>query len=218
MQPRLTSRFDCALDMATSLHRFQVKKGAGEKATPYLSHLLMVTAIVQEDDPVEDLAIAALLHDGPEDQGGKATLMLIQELFGLRVAEIVLECSDTFRVPKPKWLSRKKRFLARLRKVEDPQILLVKCADCLANARSTLWDHRLLGDEVWSRFKSMPCPTNQIWWYANCVQAMRPISGTRAFRQLEETVTSLMREVEPCTHTTGVHSQHQQIRMFATRG
>jgi (p)ppGpp synthase/HD superfamily hydrolase len=67
----------------------------------------MVTAIVLEDDPVEDLAIAALLHDGPEDQGGKPTLMLIQEQFGPRVAEIVLECSDTFRVPKPKWLSRK---------------------------------------------------------------------------------------------------------------
>ena len=201
MQPRLTSRFDCALDMAASLHRFQVKKGPDEKATPYLSHLLMVTAIVLEDDPVEDLAIAALLHDGPEDQGGKPTLMLIQEQFGPRVAEIVLECSDTFRVPKPKWLSRKKRFLARLRKVEDPQVLLVKCADCLANARSTLWDHRLIGDEVWSRFKSMPCP----------------ISGTRAFRQLEETVTSLMREVEACRQTTGVHSQHQQFRVLATR-
>ena len=55
----------------------------------------MVTAIVLEDDPVEDLAIAALLHDGPEDQGGKPTLMLIKEQFGPRVAEIVLECSDS---------------------------------------------------------------------------------------------------------------------------
>jgi len=68
MQPRLTSRFDGALDLAASLHRFQVKKGTGEKATPYLSHLLMVTAIVLEDDPVEDLAIAALLHDGSHHQ------------------------------------------------------------------------------------------------------------------------------------------------------
>jgi hypothetical protein len=38
-----------------------------------------------------------------------------------------------------------------------------------------------------------------------------------SLRQLEETVTSLMREVEPCRQTTGDHSQHQQIRVLATR-
>jgi (p)ppGpp synthase/HD superfamily hydrolase len=217
MQATLTSRFDSALDLAASLHRYQARKGSGETAIPYLSHLLTVAAIVLEDDPDEDVAIAALLHDGPEDHGGRETLKLITEQFGPRVGEIVYECSDTFAKPKPKWLPRKKRFLARLSKVEDPQILLVKCADCLANARSTLWDYRLLGDEVWSRFKSMPCPTNQIWWYANCVQALRPISGTRAFRQLEEVVTSLMREAEPCRNTTGVHSGHQDIRVIPTR-
>jgi (p)ppGpp synthase/HD superfamily hydrolase len=217
MQATLTSRFDSALDMAAGLHRYQVRKGSGETAIPYLSHLLSVVAIVLEDDPDEDVAIAALLHDGPEDHGGQATLKLITEQFGPRVGGIVHECSDTFAMPKPEWLPRKKRFLARLRKVKDPQILLVKCADCLANARSTLWDHRMIGDEVWSRFKSMPCATNQIWWYANCVQALRPISSTRAFRQLEEVVTMLMQEVEPCRRTTGVHSRHQGISVIETR-
>jgi (p)ppGpp synthase/HD superfamily hydrolase len=212
MEPRLSSRFDSALDMAACLHRYQVRKGSGAAATPYLAHLLTVTAIVLEDDPSEDLAIAALLHDGPEDHGGLRTLKLIEDQFGPRVAEIVRECSDTFRVPKPNWLIRKRRFLAKLRKVKDRGVLLVKCADCLANARSTLWDHRLLGTDVWNRFKSMPCATNQVWWHASCVQALQRIDNTRAFPQLEEVVTLLMKEVEPCKRTTSVHARHQALR------
>jgi hypothetical protein len=30
-------------------------------------------------------------------------------------------------------------------------------------------------------------------------------------------VTSLMQEVEPCRKRTGVHSQHQQVRVLARR-
>ena len=211
MQASLTSRFDSALDMAASLHRYQARKGSGEVRIPYLSHLMMVAAIVLEDGADEDTAIAALLHDGPEDQGGLKTLNLIREQFGDRIAEIVIECTDTLKTPKPAWLPRKKRFLAQLRRVEDRQVLLVKCADCLANARATLSDHRRIGDKVWTRFKSMSCATNQLWWYANCVGALRPISDTRAFVQLEEVVTSLLKEVEPCKKTTGVHAHHQEI-------
>jgi (p)ppGpp synthase/HD superfamily hydrolase len=42
-----------------------VRKGT---STPYLAHLLAVTATAYGGD--EDLAIAALLHDSIEDQGG----------------------------------------------------------------------------------------------------------------------------------------------------
>jgi hypothetical protein len=41
------------------------------------------------------------------------------------------------------------------------------------------------------------------------------ISRTRAFHQLEETVNWLMREVEPCRQATGVHAEHQQVRVIA---
>ena len=63
----LTSRFDRALVYAHEAHRDQIRKSS---AIPYVSHLLAVASLVLEDGGDEDEAIAALLHDSVEDQGG----------------------------------------------------------------------------------------------------------------------------------------------------
>jgi (p)ppGpp synthase/HD superfamily hydrolase len=97
----LGERFDRALLLAHELHRSQVRKGP--KHIPYIAHLLGVASIVLEDGGGEDEAIAALLHDAPEDQGGEATLNRIRTEFGERVAEIVAGCTDTLEQPKPPW-------------------------------------------------------------------------------------------------------------------
>src|SRR5262249_25259909 len=68
--PVLTSRFDHAFSYAHELHRGQVRKGT---EIPYISHLMTVSALVLEHGGDEDQAIAAILHDGPEDCGGQAT-------------------------------------------------------------------------------------------------------------------------------------------------
>ena len=65
---KLTERFERALVYATQLHSQQIRKGSG---VPYISHLLSVAALVLEDGGNEDEAIAALLHDAIEDQGGR---------------------------------------------------------------------------------------------------------------------------------------------------
>jgi HD domain len=57
----LTDRFDRALLYATHVHGGHVRK---ETSTPYVAHLLAVAATVLEYGGDEDLAIAALLHDG----------------------------------------------------------------------------------------------------------------------------------------------------------
>ena len=62
-----SDRFEQALAFAHRLHRKQRRKTSG---APYIGHLLGVAAIVIEDDGTEDEAIAALLHDSLEDQGG----------------------------------------------------------------------------------------------------------------------------------------------------
>jgi (p)ppGpp synthase/HD superfamily hydrolase len=67
----LTDRFDRALLYATHIHGGQVRKGTN---TPYVAHLLAVAATVLEYGGDEDLAIAALLHDSVEDQGGRRRL------------------------------------------------------------------------------------------------------------------------------------------------
>ncbi len=82
----LTDRFDRALLYATHVHGGQVRKGT---STPYIAHLLAVSATVLEYGGDEDLAIAALLHDSAEDQGGKARLEDVRNRFGGRVARVV---------------------------------------------------------------------------------------------------------------------------------
>ena len=99
--PRLGPRFDDALTYAANLHVEQRRKGSN---IPYVSHLLSVAALVLEDDGDEDEAIAGLLHDAVEDQGGLPTLEKIRARFGERVAAIVQGCSDSQSLPsRPGW-------------------------------------------------------------------------------------------------------------------
>ena len=90
--PFLSWRFDAALQFASGLHHRQPRKGC---YIPYIAHLMTVCALVLESGGDEDQAIAALLHDAVEDQGGIPTLNTIQHMFGERVAGIVESCSDS---------------------------------------------------------------------------------------------------------------------------
>jgi (p)ppGpp synthase/HD superfamily hydrolase len=96
----LTTRFDNAFRYAHQLHRGQTRKGT---TIPYISHLMAVAALVVEHGGNEDQAIAGLLHDAPEDQGGVQTLAEIRAMFGDAVANIVADCTDSWTDPKPPW-------------------------------------------------------------------------------------------------------------------
>ena len=85
-EPLLWGRFESALAFATQLHATQARKGT---RIPYLSHLLAVSALVLESGGDEDQAIAALLHDAVEDQGGRPVLEEIRRRYGDRVTAIV---------------------------------------------------------------------------------------------------------------------------------
>lgn len=159
-EPRLTARFDQALVYAAQKHRNQVRKASG---VPYLGHLLSVAGLVIEADGTETQAIAALLHDAAEDQGGATTLAEIREQFGPEVARIVDECSDTLEDPKPPWQQRKQAYLAHLDEVSDAT-LLVSLADKVDNVRALLRDFRVHGAELWQRF-SVEDPQAHLWYY-----------------------------------------------------
>jgi (p)ppGpp synthase/HD superfamily hydrolase len=77
---------------ATHVHGGQLRKRTN---TPYVAHLPAVAATVLEYGGDEDLAIAALLHDTVEDQGGRERLEDVRNRFGERVARIVEACSDS---------------------------------------------------------------------------------------------------------------------------
>ena len=135
-------RFEAALVLAARLHAGQVRKASG---TPYLGHLLGVCAIVLEHGGDEDEAIAALLHDAVEDQGGQATLDTIRERFGPRVAEIVEGATDAMETPKPPWRARKETHLHKLSGA-SPALRLVLAADKLDNVRALTREYRRHGE------------------------------------------------------------------------
>jgi (p)ppGpp synthase/HD superfamily hydrolase len=127
---RLGPAFEVALVYASMLHRTQTRKSS---AVPYVSHLLGVASLVIEEGSTETQAIAALLHDAVEDQGGRPRLDEIRERFGEGVAAIVDACTDAHEEPKPPWRPRKEAYIARLAS-EPPDALLVSVADKVHNA------------------------------------------------------------------------------------
>lgn len=152
-EPLLSGNFGYALAYAAHVHRAQKRKGP--KDLPYVGHLLSVAGIVLHNGGSEEEAIAALLHDAPEDQGGLARLDDIKSQFGSRIAEIVEACSDSLVEDangKAEWGERKSRYLEHLRAIRDSSVYLVSAADKLDNARATLNDLRSQGDTVWERF------------------------------------------------------------------
>jgi (p)ppGpp synthase/HD superfamily hydrolase len=182
---QLTERFDGAFTLASDLHRSQMRKSS---AIPYLSHLLAVTALVLENGGSEDEAIAGLLHDAVEDQGGQATLDRIRREFGDVVADMVSALSDTDQTPKPPWRARKEQYLEHL-EVAPVAVLRVSAADKLHNIRSIVRDYRAYGEDLWNRF-SAPA-VDQIWYYRALADVFRRRLGGPLASDLSRTVSDL---------------------------
>lgn len=185
----LTDRFARAAAEAARLHRGQMRKGSG---TPYVAHLLAVAALALEHGADEDEAIAALLHDAVEDQGGEATRERIARRFGERAAAIVAGCSDAVDLPKPPWLPRKEAFVARL-PGESRSVRLVTACDKLHNARSLMRDLLEHGEAVWSRFHGGREGT--LWFYRTVAQVYDGPAGAELpaalLRELREALRAL---------------------------
>jgi tetratricopeptide (TPR) repeat protein len=189
-QPRLGARFDDALAFTARVHRTQRRKG-GE--IPYVGHLLGVCSLVIEDGGTEDEAIAALLHDAVEDQGGDAMLEQIRERYGPLVADIVLACSDTTEMAKPPWRERKEAYLVHL-DASPISVLRVSLADKLYNARAILRDYELDGEQVWERFNQRAGRDGQLWYYDELATRFSELYPSPMAAELREVVNELREE------------------------
>ena len=187
MPVAMTSRFEQALVFTAQLHREQRRKGSN---VPYVSHLLAVAALVLEHGGDEDEAIAALLHDAVEDQGGATTREKIRGRFGERVTGIIEGCTDSETIPKPPWEERKRVYIARLNGA-SASVRLVCAADKLHNARSILSDYRNLGDEIWQRFEARKEGT--LWYYRSVLDILIQAGRTPLVNELERVVSELER-------------------------
>lgn len=186
----LSERFDDALVLAASLHRAQARKGT---QVPYVSHLLAVASLVIEHGGTEDEAIAALLHDAVEDQGGAPTGQRIRARFGEAVYAIVLGCTDADVKPKPPWRARKERYIAHVEEAPAP-VKLVSAADKLHNARAILADHRAVGEDVWARFNGGKDGT--LWYYRSLVVAFRRGASSAGVARVVDELERVVDELE----------------------
>ncbi len=174
----LTERYREALLLAEELHRNQFRKG---NRIPYLAHLLRVSGLVLEFGGDEDTAIAALLHDAVEDQGGIPTADLIEQKFGGRIRSIVMECTDSI-VPKGEkkrpWKERKIQYIEHLN-VASPEAMLICSCDKLDNLSSTLRNYRTEGIQCFARFTGGNAPNgpqnvydNYRWYYRSIIDIL----------------------------------------------
>lgn len=181
----LTERFERALLHASRQHADQTRKGSG---VPYVSHLLAVSALTIEYGGGEDEAIAALLHDAIEDQGGAAARAAILREFGAQVTEIVDGCTDTDELPKPPWRARKEAYIRHVAEA-SPSVRLVSACDKLHNARSLVMDYRVCGEALWSRFAGGREGT--LWYYRAMVDVLRSAGPGAVVEELDRVVTEL---------------------------
>ena len=179
----LTDRLSEAFTYAEKLHRAQTRKG---NDIPYIAHLMSVCATVLEWGGDEDVAIAALLHDAVEDQGGLETLEEIRSRFGARVADIVAACSDSVTADKGQkapWQERKEATIRKLRSA-GRDVALVSAADKLHNLTALVRDVQRDGPETMRRFNA--APDRVIWYHAGIAEALAPHRDAAPVQEMAE--------------------------------
>lgn len=178
----VTSRFADAFELANRLHCEQTRKGGD---IPYISHLMSVSALVWEYGGDEDQAIAALLHDAVEDQGGPRIAQEIRKQFGDRVADIVDACTDAapeLGEEKPPWLGRKQDYIAHLDHISADAALVAAC-DKIHNLTTTIADLERDGRKSLDRFCE---PERLSWYYGSVAQALDRVAPPQAALHLKQ--------------------------------
>jgi (p)ppGpp synthase/HD superfamily hydrolase len=181
----LSPKFEEALVFAVRLHSNQKRKVSN---TPFVLHLLNVCAIILEDGGTEDEAIAGLLHDAVEDQGGLETLENIKSNFGEVIAQIVMECSETHLTPKPPWEERKVNSIAKMKNVSGSAIRVI-LADKIHNVQSIIREYQKYGKPIWDSFKGGREGT--IWYYKEVLAVLASRTESHLITELKLTVEHL---------------------------
>jgi (p)ppGpp synthase/HD superfamily hydrolase len=183
----LGDRFIDALGYATRVHDGQLR---GSDEQPYIAHLLRVAGLVIQDRGSENEAIAALLHDAVEDQGGQERLADIRERYGDEVAGVVEECTDS---SKPSWRERKEDYIRSLDTASEGA-LLVSLADKLDNTRSMIRGYRIRGEEQWSRTGKSADDVR--WYYGTLAERLCALHPGPLADDLVRTAAELRRLID----------------------
>ena len=200
-----------ALRLATESFASKSRKGGD---TPYLSHLLAVSALVMEHGGTEVQAAGGLLHDAIEDvkiTADALTARLVEygasHADAAAVAAIVEACTDGTSDQKrdgKDWLKRKLEYLETLKaKRTSDQAMLVSLADKVHNIEATLTEIRggttaqVFYGKPWFNAKA----PQQKWYYSTLARTFADKLGThkeagKLVKRLTSTVDEIFRGVE----------------------
>lgn len=179
----------------------------GNTRVPAIAHAMAVAALVLDLEGGEDEAIAALLHDVVEDDGGPEALAHIRERWGSEVARLVEECSDEIVPTERAWNDRKRDALARM-PTESPSALRIALADKADNARTLLRALDVEGVELFERHAAGG-RDELLWYYESLVDEFHGRAddlGTNTgplLREFEESVKELRRRSAAAPHPLG---------------
>jgi (p)ppGpp synthase/HD superfamily hydrolase len=148
----------------------------------------------------ETTAVAALLHDAVEDQGGEPTDLLIERVFGIEVATLVRACTEDKALP---WQERKQKYIDQMTQ-ETPSARLICTADKIHNLRTMLTHLRIRGDVVWTRFKGGR--DKSLWFYEGALNALREGASESDPPQLSYAVDELERTVRELSNFAGIQA------------
>ena len=185
-----SARLPMAMAYAAVMHSPQKRKD--DLGTPYITHPMAVASLVWHyglgvpayESEIEDLVIAALLHDVPEDAGGDNRLREIGAMFGPRVAAVVYSATDSLATDpdqKEPWRPRKEQHIARVQRLAAPTdsgaptdagACLVIAADKMHNLSGTAAAVSASGDNYLERFSGGVTGTR--WYYRTMFEALRP--------------------------------------------
>lgn len=118
-------RLSQAYYFAAEKHKNQRRKG--EDAEPYINHPAHVAHILAAANADIDVVIAGILHDTVEDT--ETSYDELVEVFGQKIADIVMEVSDDKNLPKQE---RKKLQITKMAK-KSAEAKKVKLADKISN-------------------------------------------------------------------------------------
>ena len=122
-----------AAELAARRHNGQRRKGRGDE--PYINHLAevanMLCAVTNGEDA--ELVAAGWLHDTIEDS--ETTHDELAQRFGLRVAGLVVECTDDMNLPQSE---HRRRQIADAPK-KSASAKLIKIADKVSNIRARIF-------------------------------------------------------------------------------
>ena len=215
-----------ALRLATESFAKKPRKGGD---TPYLSHLLAVSALVMEHGGTEVQAAGGLLHDAIEDvkiTADELATRLVEygasSADAAAVATIVEACTDGTsdqNRSKDDWLPRKLEYLRSLEvKSADELAMLVSLADKVHNIEATLTEIRggttaeVFYDQPWFNAKA----PQQKWYYSTLARTFADKLGThqeagKLVKRLTSAVDEIFRGVEDWQpgddHTAGIDSR-----------